>query len=105
LPGPPSLIGAPSSATSINARGARASALASSGVRPVVSHIDPTLPEVGLAFGQDWHRRAVAMQPPGGEDMRLEPPDQQRQHGAAGAALVGQGRQAQGCSTDPNGLK
>ena len=35
------------------------------------------------------------MQAFGGEDVRLDAPQQRRQHGAAGADLVGQGRQAE----------
>ena len=38
--------------------------------RPIVAHIDPTSPGIGLALGQDRHRRVVAVQPLGGEDMR-----------------------------------
>jgi hypothetical protein len=44
---------------------------------------------------QDRNRGVVAVQSFGGKDMRLDPPDQRLQHGAAGAHLVGQGREAE----------
>ena len=50
---------------------------------------------VGLARGQHRHGGVVAVQPVGGKDMRLDPAQQRRQHGAARADLVGQGRQAE----------
>jgi hypothetical protein len=39
---------------------------------PIVTHIDPTSPRIGLAFGQDRHGRIVAMQAFGRHDMRLD---------------------------------
>src|SRR5690242_21163905 len=47
--------------------------------RPVVTHINPASPEIGLAPRQYRHRRIVAVQSLGGEDMRLDPLDQRRQ--------------------------
>jgi hypothetical protein len=46
--------------------------------RPVVAHIDPSPPDIGLALRQDRYGRVVAMQALGREDMRLDPPDQRR---------------------------
>ena len=40
--------------------------------RPVVAHIDPTSPGVGLALGQDRHNGVVAVQPLGAEDVLLD---------------------------------
>ena len=44
---------------------------------------------------QDRHGGVVAVQPPGGQDMRLNSPEERRQHRAATTHLVGQGRQAE----------
>ena len=63
--------------------------------RPIVAHIDPTSPGVGLAFGQDRHGGVIAMQSLGREDMRFDPPEERLQHRAAGPDLIGQGRQAE----------
>ena len=49
----------------------------------------------GQALRQDRHGGVVAVQPPGGQDMRLNPPEERRQHRAATTHLVGQGRQAE----------
>ena len=46
--------------------------------RAIVAHVNPTSAGVGLAGGQHRHRRVVTMQPLGGEDMRLKPPQQRR---------------------------
>ena len=62
--------------------------------RPVVAHVNPTSPDIGLAFGQNRHDGVVAMQSLGGEHVLLDALDQRRQHGAAATHLVGQGRQA-----------
>ena len=66
-----------------------------SGKRPIVAHIDPTSPGVGLALGQHRHGCVVAVQPFGGEDVLFDAPEQRRQHRAAAAHLIGQGRQAE----------
>jgi len=63
--------------------------------RSIVAHIDPTSPGVGLTLGQDRHGGVITVQSLGGEDVSLDAPEQRRQHGAAAAHLVGQGRQAQ----------
>jgi len=65
------------------------------GKRPVVAHIDPTSPGIGLAFGQDRHDGVVAVQSLGGEHVSLDAPDQRRQYRAAAAYLISQGRQAE----------
>ena len=64
--------------------------------RPVVADVGPTSPGDGLALGQHGHRRVVAVQPLGGQDMRHEALMDRLQHRAAGAHLIGQRRQAQG---------
>ncbi len=63
--------------------------------RAVITHIDPRAGDVGLAAGQHRHGGIIAMQPRGGEDMRLDTLKDRRQHRAAGANLVGQRRQAE----------
>ena len=63
--------------------------------RPIVAHVDPTSPDIGLALGQDRHRRVVAVQALGGKHVLLDAPEQRRQHRAAAPDLVGQGRQAE----------
>ena len=63
--------------------------------RPIVAHVDPTSPGVGLALGQDRHGGVIAVQSLGREDMGFNTPEDRLQHRAAGPHLVGQGRQAQ----------
>ncbi len=63
--------------------------------RPVVAHVDPEAGDVGPAAGQHRHHGVVAVQPPGGHDMGLQPLEQRHQHGRASADLVSQGRQAE----------
>ena len=63
--------------------------------RPVVAHVNPTSPGVGLALGQNRHNGVVAVQAFGGKGVLLDAPDQRRQYRAAAAHLVGQGRQAE----------
>ncbi len=64
--------------------------------RLIVTHIGPTSPGHGLALGQHRHRRVVAMQPLGSQDVGHKAIMEWPQHGAAGAYLIGQRRQAQG---------
>ena len=45
------------------------------GERPIVAHIDPTSPDVGLALGQDRHGGVVAVQALGGKHMGLDAPE------------------------------
>ena len=65
------------------------------GERPVVADIGPEPAGDGLALGQHRHRRVVAVQPLGGEHMRLDQLVQRRQRGGAGADLIGQRREAE----------
>src|SRR5271165_1184019 len=62
----------------------------------VVAHINPASPSVGLPFGQDRHRRVVAVQSLGRENVSLNPPEERRQRSAATTHLIGQGRQTEG---------
>src|SRR5882724_165503 len=64
--------------------------------RTIVAHINPTSPGVGLPLGQDRHRRVVAMQSLGRENMSLNPPEERCQRCTTATHLVGQGRQAEG---------
>lgn len=63
--------------------------------RPVVADIGPDPPRRRLALGQDRHRGVVAMQPPGGQDMRLDERMQRLQREGARTHLVSQRRDAQ----------
>src|SRR4030081_1245873 len=62
----------------------------------IVAHVNPASPGVGLALGQNRHGGVVTVQALGREDMRFNPSEQRRQHRAAGADLIGQGRQTEG---------
>src|SRR4030081_2681786 len=64
----------------------------------IVAHVNPASPGVGLALGQNRHGGVVTVQALGREDMGFKPSEQRRQHRAAGADLIGQGRQAEGHS-------
>jgi len=66
------------------------------GERAVVAHIGPTSSCDGLALGQHRHRRVVAVQPPGGQDVGDEARMDRLKGGAAGTHLVCQRGQAQG---------
>ena len=61
--------------------------------RLVIADIDPDPADVGLAFGQNWHRGVVAVQPLGAQDVGLQAFEQRRQRRRAATNLVGQGRQ------------
>ena len=63
--------------------------------RPVVAHIGPEAAGDRLALGQDRHRRVVAMEPLGRQDVAPGSAQQRLQHRRAGADLVGQRRHAQ----------
>jgi hypothetical protein len=60
--------------------------------RPIIAHIGPDAPLDCLAFGQDRHRRVIAMQPLGGQDMALDQRMEWLQRRRAGADLVRQCR-------------
>ncbi len=61
----------------------------------IVAQVNPTSPRGSLALCQDGHSGVVAVQPFGREDMGFHAPQQRLEHGAAGAHMVGQGRQAE----------
>ena len=63
--------------------------------RPIVAHVNPTSPGVGLALGQDRNRGVIAVQSFGREDMRFHTPEDRFEHRAAGPNLIGQGGQAE----------
>ena len=63
--------------------------------RAIVAHVNPTSPGVGLALGQDRHGRVVAVQRSAAKTWASIRLQQRFEHGAAGAHLVGQGRQAE----------
>ena len=60
--------------------------------RPIIAHIGPDAPLDCLAFGQDRHRRVIAVQPLGGQDMALDQRMERLQRRRAGADLVRQCR-------------
>ena len=61
---------------------------------PIVAHINPTSPRIGLAFGQDRHGRIVAMQAFGRHDMRLDESQHRFEHRAARPYGIGHRREA-----------
>ena len=63
--------------------------------RAVVAHIGPTSSCDGLALGQHGHRRVVAVQPLGRQDVGDEARMDRLKGGAASTDLVGERRQAQ----------
>ena len=62
--------------------------------RPIITDIDPTSPGVGLAFGQHWHRRVIAVQAFRRHNMRLKASQHRIEHRAARSHGVSHGRQA-----------
>src|ERR1700754_1980606 len=62
---------------------------------PVVVNIHPKPGDIGLALGQDWHGRVVAMQPLGGQDMSLDTPVQRHEGKCGSTNLVGKCRDAE----------
>ena len=56
---------------------------------PVVAHIDPCPAGMGLALGQNRHRRVVAVQPLGGQHMGFEAVMERTKGAAAGTHLIG----------------
>ena len=64
--------------------------------RSVVQHIDPKPGDVGLARRQHLHRRVVAVQPGGGEDVALQGAQDGLEHLASGADRIGGGGQGDG---------
>ena len=64
--------------------------------RPIVAHINPTSPGIGLAFGQHRDGRVIAMQAFGCKDMGLNPPEQRFERGTARSYGIRHGRQSTG---------
>jgi len=60
--------------------------------RPVVPHVNPASPRVGLALGQHRHGRIVGMQPPGGHHMGFEAAQQRIERSADRSHGVRHGR-------------
>ncbi len=63
--------------------------------RAVLADVDPEPASVGLAPGEDRHRRVIAVQPPGRQHVRGDPVVQRGERRRAGADLVGEHREAE----------
>jgi hypothetical protein len=63
--------------------------------RAVLANVDPEPAGVGPSAGKDRHRRVVAMQALGRQDMRGDPVVQRVERRRAGADLAGERREAE----------
>ena len=62
---------------------------------PIVAHIDPCPAGMGLALGQNRHRRVIAVQALGRQHIGFEAIMERTKGAAAGAHLIGKRREAQ----------
>jgi hypothetical protein len=65
------------------------------GKGPIIAHIDPCPAGMGLALGQNRHRRVVAVQALGRQHIGFETIMERTKGVAAGAHLIGKRREAQ----------
>jgi len=63
--------------------------------RPIITHVYPAPPDVGLALCQNRYGGVVAVQALPSQHVRLDALVDRLQHGRTGANLISQGRQAQ----------